>query len=86
MLPCSRRVIISTRVPVADEVLPETFLVTTEDPAALHTKITEVLGSLDKARKAFEPLWRYGAQTFTIERMAAQTEDVYRRALGGEQP
>lgn len=82
----ARRVVISTRVPVADEVLPEMFLVNTEDPAALGAKIIEVLESLEAARKACEPLWQYAAQTFTVERMAAQTEDVYRRALGGEQP
>ncbi len=82
----ARRVVISTRVPVADEVLPETFLVDTDQPAALHAKITQVLGSPEQAREAFETVWRYAAQTFTIERMTVQTEEVYRRALEGAQP
>ena len=82
----ARRVVISTRVPVADEVLPETFLVDTDKPAMLHAKITQVLGSPEQARAAFEPVWRYAAQTFTIERMTAQTEEVYRRALEVAQP
>lgn len=80
---CARRVVIATRVPVADEVLPDDFLVAPDDAAALHAKIVRVLNAPHEARAALEPLWRQAQKEFTIERMVAETENVYRLVSGG---
>ncbi|HKJ22028.1 MAG TPA: glycosyltransferase [Gammaproteobacteria bacterium] len=79
----SRKVVISTRVPGADEALPGEFLVDTNDVGALHARINQVLGHMDEARRTFEPVWDAALEEFTVERMTKGTEEVYRRALAG---
>lgn len=79
----ARKVVISTRVPGADDALPEAFLVGRNEVAPLHAGITRVLGALEDARRTFAPVWQRAAEELTVERMTEKTEAVYRRALAG---
>lgn len=77
----ARKVVVSTRVPGAADALPEEFLVDTNAVEPLHSGITRVLGSLDRATRTFEPVWRRAMGDFTAERMTERTEAVYRLTL-----
>jgi glycosyltransferase involved in cell wall biosynthesis len=75
--------VVATRVPVADEILPEPYLVATGDVGALHRCLAVTLADLDGAKAAFAPVWRFARTELTLERMVARTEAVYRDAVAG---
>lgn len=79
----ARRVVVSTRVPGALDILPPEFLVEYGDPGQLAGAVNRVLANLDAARRAFVPVWEFAARELTLARMVEKTEEVYRRVLGG---
>lgn len=72
---------VATRVPVANEILPDRFLVDCDDPDQLAAAINSVLADVEGARAAFAPVWDLAARELTLARMAEKTERVYERAL-----
>ncbi|MGD9858416.1 MAG: glycosyltransferase, partial [Planctomycetaceae bacterium] len=76
-----RRLVVSTDVPAANEVLPRSFLVPREDPAALRATIVRVLADPAAALGAFQPVWHRASAEFTIEAMVAATARLYRHAI-----
>ncbi len=73
-----RRLVVSTDVPAANEVLPARFLVPCEDPTALRAAIVSTLSDRTAAEQAFEPVWEQAAAAFTIDAMVAATARLYR--------
>ena len=71
------RVVVAARVPGADEVLPEDYIVDVGDVPSLHARVTAVLADLPAARRAFDPVWRRAREEFTLDRMVTKTEAVY---------
>lgn len=77
----TRKVIVATRVPGADEILPETRLVNCEDAPALAACIRATLADLTAARADYAPVWDYAAAELTVARMVEHTEAFYREVL-----
>jgi len=76
-----RQVIVATRVPGAEDVLPGEFLVDYGEPRRMADTIGRVLQDLEAARRAYAGVWEYAARELTLERMVEHTEQVYREAL-----
>lgn len=74
--------IVSTDVPVANEILPNKYLVPTGDFVALAKKINWALGNMDEVQKDFENIFVWADQNLTIENMMNKTMDVYLEVLG----
>lgn len=77
----ARKVIVATRVPGADEVLPENRLVNCEDVPALTACIRATLADLPGARADYAAAWDYAAAELTVTRMVEHTEAFYREVL-----
>jgi D-inositol-3-phosphate glycosyltransferase len=58
-------------------------LVPARDPAALAAAMSELLGDAEQRRAMARASRERHAERFTVERMLAGTEDVYRGLLGG---
>ncbi len=69
--------VLSTRVPVAQEILPDSYLVPVGDPQALTAALSRVLSDVDRAREDQQSLFCWARDTFTIDHMAAQTASIY---------
>jgi hypothetical protein len=76
-----RRVVVSTNVPAANEILPPEFVAACEDPQALRSRILAALRDLSASRKAFEPVWDRAARVFTLDAMLDSTERLYQDAV-----
>lgn len=77
----ARKVLVATRVPGADEILPETRLVNCEDALALAACIRATLADLPAARADYAPVWDYAAAELTVARMVEHTEAFYCEVL-----
>ncbi len=77
-----RRLVVSTDVPAANEILPARFLVPCEDPDALRAAIVSTLSDQRAVEQAFEPVWEQAATAFTIDAMVAATARLYREVTG----
>lgn len=69
--------VLSTRVPVAEEILPESYLVPVDNPRALNAALSRILRDVEQARADQQPLFDWARSTFTIDHMAAQTAAIY---------
>lgn len=69
--------VLSTRVPVAQEILPESYLVPVDNPQALNEALSRVLGNVETALIDQQSLFDWARSTFTIDHMAAQTASIY---------
>jgi len=69
--------VLSTRVPVAQEILPESYLVPVNDQQALNAVISQVLGHIDKARLDQRALFEWARDAFTIDHMVCETAGLY---------
>lgn len=76
-----RQVIVATRVPGVEDVLPEEFLVNYGEPGQMAATIRRVLEDMEAARRAYVPVWEFAARELTLARMVERTEQVYREAL-----
>jgi glycosyltransferase involved in cell wall biosynthesis len=74
--------VLSTRVPGAEEVLPDQYLVPTNDIAALKQALSDTIADLPAAQKSQAELFRWAAETLTVEHMVSATERIYREVLG----
>jgi len=79
-----RRPILSTDVPVANEVLERELIVPTENIEALRDAIAVQIGDMAGWRQHMVPAFALGTKMFTLEAMAAHTERFYRTLLGNE--
>ncbi len=77
----ARKVIVATRVPGADEVLPAGYVVDREDVPALAAGIRAALADLPRAGRDYAQAWHYAAEELTVARMVAHTEAFYRTVL-----
>lgn len=73
----AQRVIVSTRVPGATDILPPQFLAEYGDAPALAAAVNHVLHALPAARAACAPAWQFAARELTLTQMAQRTERVY---------
>ena len=76
-----RQLAVSTRVPVAMEILPQEFVVDYGDPRALAAAVKCVLSDPGAARHAFEPVWNFAKRELTLQRMTEKTEQLYQNVL-----
>lgn len=74
--------VLSTRVPGAEEVLPEQHLVPINDVPALRSALTAVIADLPTTVQAQDDLFAWAAQVLTVEHMVADTAGIYRSVLG----
>lgn len=73
----SRTPVISTDVPVANEVLPQRMLCKRESIEAL----TDLLSRLDVNDPAYSGIFDFASEQFTLEAMVANTVSVYQELL-----
>ncbi|MDA0833991.1 MAG: glycosyltransferase [Planctomycetota bacterium] len=76
-----RSVVVSTRVPGAEEWLPDELLVSTEDAAALGRRIACVLNHPTETRSICEPIWNKAAAELTQDYMIQRIEQTYHATL-----
>lgn len=77
----ARKVIVATRVPGADEVLPVDYVVNCEDVPALAARLRSALADLPHAREDYAQAWRHAADELTVTRMVDHTEAFYQKML-----
>jgi glycosyltransferase involved in cell wall biosynthesis len=75
------KVIVSTRFPGAEDLLPEQFLVPYGDEPRLRQVVETTLAEIDQARHDFAALWQQARSELTVKRMVEQTRNVYQRVL-----
>lgn len=76
--------VLSTRVPVAQEILPESYLVPVNDEPALNVALSQVLNNVAKARAEQQSLFDWAREAFTIDHMVCQTIELYRELIQGQ--
>lgn len=76
--------VLSTRVPVAQEILPERYLVPVNDEKALNEALIRVLSDVETARIDQRPLFDWAREMFTMDHMIEQTAALYRVLLKRE--
>ena len=79
----SERILVSTRVPGAVELLSERYLCDVEDPQALGRTLQNALSHFEQSQHDFRPLWQRAAQELTFDAMVKQIEGVYRELTLG---
>lgn len=70
--------LLSTDVPVANEVLPPELIVPADDPVALRERLRELLASPDEWDRLLAPAHAFASEHFTIDCMVRRTVEVYR--------
>lgn len=73
--------LLSTDVPVANEILPEGLILPREDVQALRGTIEEVLADPNTWRKQLIDAFRFAEEHFTLEAMVSDTEACYEKLL-----
>ncbi len=73
--------IISTNVPVANEVLPSHMIVETGDIESLHQLIAKTLSRLHQLDEEFQPLYQYARDNFSEEKMLNKTFKLYQKLI-----
>ncbi len=76
-----RCAILSTRVPGAEEWLPDDWLVPPEDAPALGRGLLLALSQLDHLQQQYEPIWNKAERELTLDYMIQRIEETYRSAL-----
>jgi len=69
--------LLSTDVPVANEILPRELIVPIEDPRALRERLAMLLDDPERWRELAAPAAEYAREHFTIEAMVRKTAEVY---------
>lgn len=73
--------VLSTDVPIANEVLPDTLIVPVNEVSALRAKLTKCLAAPAQWEAQMQAAWGFAAQSLTCLKMAANTAQVYRTLL-----
>lgn len=73
--------VVSTAVGAAVEILPEPFICTTGDAAALADRATRALQDLEQTRRALAPAFGYALTELTFEHVLDSTISVYEELL-----
>ncbi|MFG0275208.1 MAG: glycosyltransferase [Phycisphaerales bacterium] len=73
--------VVSTRVPGAEDMLPDEFLAPIEDADELATRINAALADLPRVREVFAPIFERARRELTLAAMAQRVEAVYFDAL-----
>ncbi len=73
--------LVSTDVPVANEILPPRFIVPAGDPDALARVIQHALDNPAEHRRALEPIYTRYAPLLHVDTMVQQTEQYYLQLL-----
>ncbi|WP_298453298.1 glycosyltransferase [uncultured Marinobacter sp.] len=74
--------VLSTRVPGAEEVLPQDYLVECNNIDALSCKLTWLAENPDVARQSQRPVFLWAQQALTFDSMVAETIGIYREVMG----
>lgn len=82
----ARLPVVSTDVPIANEVLPVECIVPPGDAAALRDGIGRALADLPALRQRCEPVWAFAEKNLTLEAMVAHTADLYEAVVGRPSP
>ena len=77
----SRLPVLSTRVPGAEELLPEHFLVKVNDIDELSQSLRRVLANLPETVRLQSYLFDWASQTLTLQNMLSATAAIYRDLL-----
>ncbi len=77
--------VLSTQVPVAQEILPEPYLVPVNDQPALEEALVRVLSDVEVARIDQQSLFDWAREIFTIDHMVEQTAALYHELLKQEE-
>jgi len=75
--------VISTRVGVALEILPEEYLIESSDETVLSTKLHQQLADLITLKEKQKELFIQAKHDFNIERVTAYTQELYQKSLTG---
>ena len=70
--------VVSTRVPVACEILDANYLVPIDDSQALQAKIEDCLQNPERVSDDFRKWYSLAREVFTIEKMTLNTLSLYR--------
>jgi len=79
----SETCVISTDVPVANELLDRQFIVDAGDISGLHDLLCASLERLDEIREIQQPLYQFAKTELTLPKMVEKTELFYRELLRG---
>ena len=82
----SRLPVLSTRVPVANEILLEQFLVNVDSVAELASALHRVLTNLPETQQQQTVLFDWAANALTVENMAKKTVGIYNDLLKQSKP
>lgn len=77
----SRLPVLSTRVPVANEILPEQFLVDIDNVKELAGALHRVLTNLSETQQQQTMLFDWAANALTVDNMAKNTVEIYTELL-----
>lgn len=72
----TQRPVISTRVPGAREILPDSLLVEPENPAALAKCIEKVARDLEQTNEQLQPVYEFAQQELTLNQQLLKTESL----------
>jgi glycosyltransferase involved in cell wall biosynthesis len=79
----ARLPVVSTDVPVANELLPEDCIAPPGEVAGLRDVIGRALADLPALRQRFEPVWTFAEKNLTLEAMVARTAALYDAVVAG---
>lgn len=72
-----RKVVLSTKVPIPEDVLPLQMIVPIEDVYALHMGIKKFFEGRSQIFEQFEMIWQYADNELSLEGMVAKVERLY---------
>ena len=74
----TKKPVISTDVPVANEILPEEYIVPIADSEKLHQAIEQFINNQESVEKEFEELFEFAKSEFTETKMIEKVIESYR--------
>jgi glycosyltransferase involved in cell wall biosynthesis len=77
----ARKVVISSKVSGAMDILPEACLFEVNDPESLAACVNNVLSNKELVINQFRPIWDMAMNELTVDGMTKKTSDVYRRLV-----
>jgi glycosyltransferase involved in cell wall biosynthesis len=69
--------VISTDVPIPNEVLPEQYICAIENVEAIHVLLKTALSNVNRLEQSFAPLFDYAEKNLTLGRSRDQTLAAY---------
>lgn len=76
-----KSLVLSTDVPVANEVLPGELIVPVNDAQALRERLVSLLVDLPRWRNLMAPAWEFAGKELQLSSMIDKTETLYRQVL-----